>query len=305
MESEPVSCFIRINADHELPKVKQTLEEANKTLSCWVGPTQTRNASALLYGDSHAAAYAGQLQAFSEAVGGAFYYMGQNGCGAVGNPEENKAKSCALVRAAALEASESFDWVIIAQAWSHYNSFQDTFDGIKALVTKLVQSGKNVILLGEVPHTNTAGACPLMLTNVTTQDEKRRCLGEHHLRWWRERSWNMNSYLEGLSHAFPRVWYWDPNYYMCMDGVCSRYNSMGLLMYVDGTHRGWRRGMMDGQEIVRKWGVPECFVAAFRSKNGGKQTCFRVPNEPDDGGQAIGNDFFSTTGPCAPMQLRS
>jgi len=117
-----------------------------------------REPSVLLWGDSNAAHYIGVLGAFAEATGFAFRNAVHSSCpplleGAAATQKPERLEQCLASIEVVRRHLNDYSTVILGAAWTDHARRSDRFfDDFKTTVDELVDQGKKVIILAQVPN---------------------------------------------------------------------------------------------------------------------------------------------------------
>lgn len=151
---------------------------------------------------------------------------------------------------------ERYSVVIISSSWSAYQQRSATFlPAFVATVRRLVETGRQVILIGKVPEVSgydrrcreKALSYPLLLCPDIVASPSREILA-------------INDQLRRFAETVKGVAYFEVTPYLCPDGRCSTFDAEGVPKYFDQGHLTMEASVKLGRQIVAREGVPAQFA---------------------------------------------
>lgn len=202
----------------------------------------------LLWGDSHAAHYVGLLKEVADQRIFLFRSATHSSCppvfgGVYGTAQYRQ--GCSQFRPYIEDAlsQDRFSTVIMGASWATYDdaSFRRDLD---RTVRKIASSGKQVVLLGQVPYFRGYNReCELRAIRVGGMDCRDR------LSYKDPGESSMNRYLAQLAGSMPNVHYFGVHPAICQRGVCTPYLS-GHPIYYDGSHLSMEGSRAIGRKLL-------------------------------------------------------
>ena len=218
-----------------------------------------REPSVLLWGDSNAAHYVGMLGAFAEVSGFAFRNAVHSSCpplleGAASTQKPERLEKCLASIELVRQHLSDYSTVILGAAWAvHARRSDRFFEDFKATVDELVDQGKQVIVLAQVPNFRGMDRkCPqkalkLPMLECGETETESSGVARNNVR--------MFELMAGRAD----VQFFDPRTQLCPGGQCSAYLD-GHLVYFDASHLSMEGSWIIGRRIVRGQGVPDVFA---------------------------------------------
>ncbi len=218
-----------------------------------------REPSVLLWGDSNAAHYVGMLGAFAEVSGFAFRNAVHSSCppllkGAASTQKPERLEKCLASIELVRQHLSDYSTVILGAAWAvHARRSDRFFEDFKATVDELVDQGKQVIVLAQVPNFRgmdrkcSQKALKLAMLECGETETESSGVARNNVRMFE------------LMAGRDDVQFFDPRTQLCPRGQCSAYLD-GHLVYFDASHLSMEGSWIIGRRIVRGQGVPDVFA---------------------------------------------
>jgi peptidoglycan/LPS O-acetylase OafA/YrhL len=225
-----------------------------------------REPSVLVWGDSNAAHYVGMLGAFAEVSGFAFRNAVHSSCppllvGAAATQKPEILEKCLASIELVRQHLSDYSTVILGAAWAvHARRSDRFFEDFKATVDELVDQGKQVIILAQVPNfRQTDRKCPqkaLKLHMLECGETETESSGVARI----------NARISEVMAGLADVQFFDPRTHLCPGGHCSAYLD-GHLVYFDASHLSMEGSWVIGRRIVGEQGVPDVFARLGKGAN--------------------------------------
>ncbi len=147
--------------------------------------------------------------------------------------------------------------LIISAAWTLYQARHAGFiDDFETTLRELTGRQHVVVLIGKAPilkHYNPRCAERALRVPLLACRHAPEPLDPQVTRF--------NARLRELAAAIPRVHFFDPNPYLCPQGVCELMLPGGVPRYLDSTHLTIAGSVDLGRTIIAATGVPTAFAA--------------------------------------------
>lgn len=211
----------------------------------------------LLWGDSNAAHYVGVLGSIAKEMGFSFRNIEHASCPPfiedAGNfaPKSRRANCHASVEVIKRHLNK-YSVVILGGQWGPYSSLNgEAFsEHIEKTVDALLSSGKQVVLLGQVPRfRNIDNECKAK--ELKGAFPKCPNTGEGYTA-------EINAYLKSLALHREGIFYMDIDDPVCPAGVCDNFMG-GVNLYYDPEHLSMIGSWKIGEHIVRNRLIPDFF----------------------------------------------
>lgn len=228
--------------------------------NCVIGKTSDDKTPVLLWGDSNAAHYLGILGKIAEQQQFAIRNLEIGACPPLLENVEpysklHRVKDCQLSSKASKQAFEQHATIIIGGSWTKYLEHAPTFlTDFTNMVSELVVSGKNVVILGKIPIIPShdrycrekALSTPFLVCKVEDVPVSKDVSF-------------VNQYLLDYAAKTPNVWYFDVTEPLCPESTCSAYDDQGNLRYFDSGHLTLEASWKLGEHIVKADLTPKFF----------------------------------------------
>jgi peptidoglycan/LPS O-acetylase OafA/YrhL len=239
--------------------VCQTYRLTHEALSgakCVVNSDQ--DPKVLLWGDSHAAHYVGVLGALAEKLGFGFRNAAHSACpplleGAELVVPEHRLRDCLDSLSVVRSHLDRYSTIVIAGAWGEYQRRNSDFMALlEDTIDSLVDSGKRVLVLGQVPSfRNVDRKCQQKALKALV----RGCEGEGQSLATSSQP-GINRTLRALvEKRWPDVYYFDVGEAICSGDVCSS-SIDDMLVYYDNGHLSMDGSWLVGRTIAGREDVP-------------------------------------------------
>ena len=221
----------------------------------------------LLWGDSHAAHYTGVIASIAAKENFSFRNIAHSSCAPLlfdieENSKPKKKKDCLHSVPLVHEYLDQYDTILLGGSWRAYFGMNESFIGsLEKTVVTLVENGKNVIILGQVPRLPSVDrGCVLKSLKVPFVDchsqSSEKDLGDY----------DSNIALKKLASNHDGVEYFDVRDNLCVEGRCSGYKGADFLYY-DEKHLSMDGSWIIGEEVIETRGTPAVFKS-LRDKGG-------------------------------------
>ncbi len=214
----------------------------------------------LLWGDSHAAHYAGMAARFAHRGGFGLRTVSVFSCPPLNRDMHGVVKPEQVERC---NRSNSLVWsrvgdyavVVLAANWAQYylrpgNRFADFLEMTEALVAR----GKRVILLGQVPlipgFDRYCQQKSLTLTYLDCRPAPVQVWPDVKI---------VNARLQQVARAASGIDYYDANYWLCRPEGCDGFDHKGRPLYFDNSHLNMVASLRLGEWVVNHRGLPAAF----------------------------------------------
>ncbi|WP_226686991.1 acyltransferase family protein [Stutzerimonas stutzeri] len=219
----------------------------------------------LLWGDSNAAHYVGVLGVIAKHEGFSFRNAAHSSCPPVFSGIEkvltaDRIGDCQRSVDVVRRNMNEFSTVIIGAAWEGYFNKDPSFvRSVESTIDTLLNEGKRVILLGQVPrfssldrscHQKAAKLPFLSCTQVS--DEVGRL--------------DANNLLLSFANEKSNLEYFDLRSILCRSGRCS-HSLNGDLLYFDNSHLSMEGSWSLGRELMVSDTIPSAFLGLGGSSN--------------------------------------
>ncbi len=235
---------------------------------CLGGTREADTPTVLLWGDSHAAHFAGTLNELGAAGGFRVRNAAHLGCPPLlvdpaGLTQRQDLDDCRASLAAVRVALPAYRDVIIAASWYSYGyrapdfraRFEATLDRLQARRIRVTLIGRIPLMPGfdrlcEEKALSYPGLhCPRPLVRMQAIVDQE------------------NTWLRAVAARRAGVTYVDPTPHLCPGGICAAHDGDGTLLYFDANHLSIAGSRILGTRILRSEGVPAAFSAMARRDN--------------------------------------
>ncbi len=224
-----------------------------------------QNPKVLLWGDSHAAHYVSILSEFADEYNFGFRNFEHSSCPPVLSTPEKYATSkwrarCEKGGLVARSAMTSYEYVIVAAAWSAYHKADSTFyTNVEASLQNMVANGQKLLVLGDVPYSKKIDRkCLQKNLKLQFLDCKNRATTAV------VQTQNANKRIKEIALRVGAA-YFDLTRFLCDGKGCSNYFG-GIPVYFDSSHLSLEGGHLIGEAIKSDEEVKRIFSRFSRHK---------------------------------------
>jgi hypothetical protein len=219
----------------------------------------------LLWGDSNAAHFVGMFEVLLEGKPGGLRNVSHSACPPVlGDVSDfvspRYLKRCDRSRFVVGEQLHRYETIVLSASWETYLRRKEEFWGsFVATVDTVLESTEKVVIIGYLQRMPVGfdRSCLSKKSKVPMID-----CGEESLIFPGPSEYRFKQLARELADERSDVTFFDPNEFICPDGICSAFVQEELV-YHDRGHLSYRGSVLLGRRIRQAVGVPGALVPVY------------------------------------------